>query len=91
MELIYLSKRFRPAPIFNIVGRSLPIDHWDEQLNYMFGEDADFVEQYFAWIYQNMGEKCMWAPLWISEQRGIGKNWVSFLISKVFGLQVLHP
>ena len=88
---ITYANRFRPAPIFNIVGRSLPIDHWDEQLNYMFGEDADFVEQYFAWIYQNMGEKCMWAPLWISEQRGIGKNWVSFLISKVFGLHNSKP
>ena len=57
----------------------------------MFGEDADFVEQYFGYIFQNMGDKAMWAPLWISEQRGIGKNWITLLMSKAMGMHNSRP
>ena len=60
-------------------------------MNYMFGEDADFVEQYFGYIFQNMGDKAMWAPLWISEQRGIGKNWITLLMSKAMGMHNSRP
>lgn len=88
---ITYANRFRPAPTFNIVGKTLSVDHWEEQLNYLFGEDADFVEQYFAWIYQNMGEKSMWSPLWICEARGVGKNWITLLMAKVFGMHNSRP
>ena len=88
IDNITYANRFR-AP--NIIGKNLPIDHWEEQLNYMFGEDADFVEQYFGYIFQNMGDKAMWAPLWISEQRGIGKNWITLLMSKAMGMHNSRP
>ena len=88
LDGVTYANRFRGP---NIIGKNLPIDHWEEQLNYMFGEDADFVEQYFAYIYQNMGEKVMWAPMWISEQRGIGKNWLTLLVAKVMGMHNCRP
>ena len=85
---ISYANRFRGP---NIIGKHGSVAHWEEQLMYMFGSDADFMEQYFAWCFQNMGEKAMWAPIWISEQRGIGKNWVTNLICKAYGMHNAKP
>ena len=65
--------------------------HWREQLDYMFGEDADVFEQWLGWIVQNQGEKCMWAPLIISERRGVGKGWLTYIIKKILGQHNVRP
>ena len=76
----------------SIIMESGDISHWEEQGCYMFGpDDWDIVEQYFAWIIQNLGEKAMWSMLWISEQRGIGKGWLSNMITQMIGIKNCRP
>ena len=67
------------------------IEHWEEQGLLMFGEDFEVVEQYFAWVIQNQGEKAMWCMLWVSEQRGIGKGWFSYLLAQMLGPKNVRP
>ena len=52
---------------------------------------AENIEQYIAWCFQNQGEKAMWAPLWISPKKGIGKNWITNLLGECYGLRNFKP
>ena len=45
------------------------------------------MEQYFAWCLQNQGSKAMFAPLWISPKKGIGKNWITNLVGQCYGIR----
>jgi hypothetical protein len=49
------------------------------------------MEQYFAYCLQNQGTKALFAPLWISPKKGIGKNWVTGAIGECFGLKNFRP
>ena len=85
---ITYANRYRPT---TLIPKEGDITHWEEQGLLMFGEDWEVVEQYFAWCLQNLGEKVMWAMLWISEQRGIGKNWLTRILTKIYGLHNCRP
>ena len=77
----------------NIVGKVGDIKHWKENLENLC-EDEDRThsnEQYFAWCLQNQGDKANWAPLWISTARGIGKNYVTRILTECYGLKNIRP
>ena len=83
------ANRYRPT---TLIPKQGDITHWEEQGCYMFGpDDWDVVEQYFAWCLQNLGEKAMWVMLWISEQRGIGKGWLTYMLAKMYGIKNIRP
>jgi hypothetical protein len=77
----------------NIVGKVGDIKHWKENLENLC-EDEDRAhqnEQYFAWCFQNQGDKANWTPLWISVARGIGKNYVTRILTECYGLKNIRP
>ena len=77
----------------NIVGRVGDIKHWKENLENLC-EDEDRAhqnEQYFAWCLQNQGDKANWTPLWISTARGIGKNYVTRILTDCYGIKNIRP
>jgi len=69
------------------------ISMWTDTLTDVFdsAERAENMEQYMAWCFQNQGEKAMWAPLWISPKKGIGKNWITNILGECYGLQNFKP
>jgi len=77
----------------NIVGRIGDIKHWEENLENLCEDEerAHQNEQYFAWCLQNQGDKANWSPLWISLARGIGKNYVTRVLTECYGLKNIRP
>ena len=77
----------------NIVGRVGDIKHWKENLENLCEDEerAHQNEQYFAWCLQNQGDKANWTPLWISVARGIGKNYVTRILTECYGLKNIRP
>jgi hypothetical protein len=69
------------------------ITMWKDTLIDVFddADRADNIEQYIAWCFQNQGDKAMWAPLWISPKKGIGKNWITNLLGECYGLRNFKP
>ena len=69
------------------------ITMWKDTLIDVFddADRADNIEQYIAWCFQNQGDKTMWAPLWISPKKGIGKNWITNLLGECYGLRNFKP
>ena len=69
------------------------ITMWKDTLIDVFdsAERAENIEQYIAWCFQNQGDKAMWAPLWISPKKGIGKNWITNLLGECYGLRNFKP
>ena len=85
---ITYANRYTPT---TLIPKEADITHWEQQGQLMFGNDWDFVEQYFAWCLQNLGDKAMCAMLWVSEQRGIGKNWLTRILTEIYGLKNCRP
>jgi len=77
----------------SIIGKPGDITMWKDTMEDVFdsAERADAIEQFFAWCFQNQGEKAMWAPLWISPKKGIGKNWITNMLGECYGLQNFKP
>lgn len=77
----------------SIIGKDGDVKFWNQTMVDMFDDEknADDAEQYFAWCFQNQGEKAMWAPLWISPNKGIGKNYITNLLGSCYGLQNFKP
>jgi hypothetical protein len=69
------------------------ITMWKDTLIDVFddAERAENMEQYIAWCFQNQGDKAMWAPLWISPKKGIGKNWITNILAESYGLKNFKP
>jgi hypothetical protein len=69
------------------------ITMWKDTLIDVFddADRAENIEQYIAWCFQNQGDKAMWAPLWISPKKGIGKNWITNLLGECYGLRNFKP
>jgi hypothetical protein len=66
---------------------------WKDTLIDVFDDEnrANNMEQYFAYCYQNQGTKAMWAPLWISPKKGIGKGWITELLHRIYGKNNFRP
>ena len=77
----------------SIIGRDGSVKHWTENLENMFeDQDRSFeTEQYLAWCLQNQGDKAMWCPLWISTARGIGKNYLTRILTDLYGIKNIRP
>ena len=77
----------------NIKAKQGDITMWKDTLTDLFddADRADNIEQYLGWCLQNQGDKAMWAPLWISPKKGIGKNFITNLVGDSFGLKNYKP
>ena len=77
----------------SIIAKSGDVTMWKDTLVDLFDDEkaAHAAEQYFAYCFQNQGEKTMWCPLWISPKKGIGKNWITNLLGKIYGIRNFRP
>lgn len=77
----------------SIKPRAGDITIWKDTLNDVFDSEtrAYNMEQYFAWCLQNQGSKTLFAPLWISPKKGIGKNWITNLVGQCYGIRNFRP
>ena len=85
-----IANRYRGPSIIPKVG---DVTMWKDTLIDLFDDEeaAHAAEQYFGWCVQNQGEKAMWAPLWISPKKGIGKNFITNILGQVYGLKNFRP
>jgi hypothetical protein len=81
----YRGPRIKPKADDITMWKDTLIDVFDD------ADRADNIEQYIAWCFQNQGDKAMWAPLWISPKKGIGKNWITNLLGECYGLRNFKP
>ena len=77
----------------SIKAKAGDITIWRDTLIDVFDsvQRARNMEQYFAWCLQNQGSKAMFAPLWISPKKGIGKNWITNLVGQCYGIRNFRP
>ena len=77
----------------SIIAKPGDVTMWKDTLIDVFDDEkrAHNMEQYFAYCLQNQGTKALFAPLWISVKKGIGKNWITNALSECFGLKNFRP
>ena len=77
----------------SIIAKPGDISMWKDTLIDVFDDEkrAHNMEQYFAYCLQNQGTKALFAPLWISPKKGIGKNWITNALGECYGLKNFRP